>query len=331
MILTWFFSASEKSYFRSSCGKFILLLETSFNEVTRSLIVVSSRRQFLKQLGLGVAAGAMGLPMFSSRYVMPAPEPETIRIALLADAHLPSASPETVAAQKLAAAVEEINAQKAPIDWVFFAGDLTDDGDNNTLELGRRILSGLDAPCVMLPGEHDISVLSGGLGQEIFDDGSFSFAYRGVYFLGCSTTRFNPATRTADFLFTPELQRRLSGTLTAISPETPLVLLSHAPCYRLFQPWQWWTEDSESLHALLKGRQKVYLLHGHVHQNITLHYQNLVFQGLRSTAWPLPDVRMGCGAVPPLAKEQDSSAGCGWMLMTVTGDGAMTLEDRVWT
>lgn len=290
-----------------------------------------SRRQFLKQLGLGVAAGAMGLPIFSERFAMPAHQPEKIRIGLLADSHLPNASPETVAAQNLAAAVEEINAHKTPIDWVFFAGDLTDDGDNNTLELGRRILSGLEAPCLLLPGEHDISALSGRLGQQIFEDGVFSFAYRGVHFLGCNTTFFNPTTGTADFHFTSELQRRVSGKLAAISPETPLVILSHAPCYRLFQPWQWWTEDSESLYALLKGRRKVYLLHGHVHQNIGLHYQNLVFQGLRSTAWPLPDVRVGCGAAPALAIGHGSSAGCGWMLMTVTGDGAMNLEDRVWT
>ncbi len=69
-----------------------------------------SRRQFLKQLGLGVAAGAMGWPNIFDQFAMPAHGPNTIKIALLADSHLPNASPETVAARNLMTAVEEINA-----------------------------------------------------------------------------------------------------------------------------------------------------------------------------------------------------------------------------
>jgi calcineurin-like phosphoesterase family protein len=324
-----FFSAADKSYFRFSVEKFILIVEINFREVIRSLNV-STRRQFLKELGLGMAAGAVGFPLFSDGFAMPAQDPETIRVALLADSHLPNAKTESIAAQNLVAAVKEINSHRPPVDWVFFAGDLTDNGNHDSLELGRQIFSTLEVPCVLLPGEHDNAMTSGRLWQEIFGDGSFSFAYKGVHFLGCSTTIFNPATGTAHFHFTPEMQRQLSGILTAISPETPLVICSHAPCYRLFKPWRWWTENSESLYTLLQDHRKVYLLHGHVHQNITLRYRNLVFQGLRSTAWPMPDVRMGCGAVAPYTREQQRRGGCGWMLLTITDNGIITLEDRVW-
>ena len=98
----------------------------------------------------------------------------------------------------------------------------------------------------------------------------FSFAHQGVHFCGCNTNIFNPTTGTIDFHFSPELHRGLALELAAISPDTPLLIFSHAPLYRLFQPWQWWTEDSESLYNLLEPRKNVYLLHGHVHQNITL-------------------------------------------------------------
>ena len=286
-----------------------------------------SRRQFLKQFGLGVAAGAMGWPNIFDQFAMPAHGPNTIKIALLADSHLPNASPGTIAARNLMTAVEEINTQQPPVDLVFFAGDLTDNGDNGAIELGKYILSGLDAPCWLLPGEHDISATVSELWEDTFNNRTFSFSHQSVHFLGCNTNIFNPTTGTVDFHYTPRLHGWLSLKLAEISLEAPLLFFSHAPLYRLFQPWQWWTENSESLHNLLKLRQNVYLFHGHVHQNITFHYQNLIFQGLRSTAWPLPDVRVGCTAVPP---REFSKAGCGWMLLTINGTGGITLQDQVW-
>ena len=133
-----------------------------------------SRRQFLKQFGLGVAAGAMGWPKIFDQFAMPAHGPATIKIALLADSHLPNASPENIAARNLMTAVKEINTQQPPVDLVFFAGDLTDNGDNGAIELGNYILSGLDAPCWLLPGEHDISAFVSELWENTFNNRTFS-------------------------------------------------------------------------------------------------------------------------------------------------------------
>ena len=293
---------------------------------------MSSRRQFLKQMGLGVAAGALGLPLIADPlFSRPALEPgRDLKIALLADAHLPSANPETVAAKNLLTAVEEINAQNPPVDLAFFAGDLTDHGDLKTLELGRRILSCLNAPCWLVPGEQDVLAAGSRLWHDTSGNIIFSFAHQGVHFCGCNTNFFNPATETIDFHFSPQLHRRLALELAAISPDTPLLIFTHAPLYRLFQPWQWWTSASESLYNLLASRKNVYLLHGHVHQNITLNYQNLTFQGLRSTAWPLPDVRIGFSTSQP-SPGIDTKAGCGWMLLTIKRNSSMILQDKVWT
>jgi Icc protein len=293
---------------------------------------MSSRRQFLKQMGLGVTAGALGLPFIADPlFPLPVLEPGSdLKIALLADAHLPSDNPETVAAKNLVTAVAEINAENPPMDLVFFAGDLTDKGDAETLELGREILSCLGPPCWLVPGEQDVSVAANQLWRNTCGQIIFSFAHQGVHFCGCNTNFLNPANGSLDFHFSPQLRRRLASELAAISPDTPLLIFTHAPLYRLFQPWQWWTEDAESLHDLLGPRRNVFLLHGHVHQNITVRHQNLTFQGLRSTAWPLPDVRIGCNPARPPGGESNGQAGCGWMLLTIKKNGPMSLQDKVW-
>ena len=216
------------------------------------------------------------------------------------------------------------------MDLVFLAGDLTDNGDIEALWLGREILSALQAPCWLVPGEKDYPADSYPVWEVVFGDSTFSFSHQGVHFFGFNTTVLNPATGRRFFQFSQQQYRWLARELGQIAPEAPLLIISHAPLYRLFQPWGWWTEHAESLYDLLSLRKNVFLLHGHVHQNITLQHQNLIFQGLRATAWPLPDVRVGCKATQPSGLEIGDQTGCGWMLLTINGNGTITIEDRIW-
>jgi 3',5'-cyclic-AMP phosphodiesterase len=284
----------------------------------------------MQQLGWGLVVGALGLPIMAEPRSGKADQESgsETRIALLADAHLPDDNSETPTARNLMTAVSEINAQIPPVDLVFFVGDLTDNGESKTLELGREILTFLKAPYWLLPGEQDAPAAVSPLGRDTF--ANFSFSQQGVHFCGCNTGILDATTGKIDFQVGPHLHSWLSQELEPLAPEMPLVMLTHAPLYRLFQPWRWWTKDSETLHDLLKVRKNVYLLHGHVHQNITLQYQNLTFQGLRSTAWPLPDVRVGCGARQPVARRTDTRNGCGWTLLTINRHGAINVQDQVW-
>jgi Icc protein len=292
-----------------------------------------TRRQFLKQLSLGMAAGVVGLPMPADLlFAMPSHNPaaEVLRIALLADSHLPNGNQETSAARNLMAAVAQINALTPPVDLVLLAGDLTDHGDIETILLGRAILSSLQAPFWLVPGERDRLTASRSPWYDIFGHSTFSFLHKGVHFCGFDTAVIDPGTGNRFFQFSTEQYRWLARELTYSSPETPLVILSHAPFYRLFRPWQWWTEQAESLHDLLLSREMVYLLHGHVHQNIALRQGNLIFQGIRSTAWPQPDVRIGFQPLQPSSFEVENHMGCGWLLLTINGNGNTTIEDRIW-
>lgn len=292
---------------------------------------MATRRQFLKQLGLGMAAGAAGWHVRPSPLLgwpLPGADATNLRVALLADAHLPDGNANAVPARNLMAAVAAINAQEPPVDLVFLAGDLTDQGGTEALFLGKAILSALHAPVWLVPGEKDRLAASGPLWEELFGDSTFSFSYQGAHFCGLNTVTLAPAAGEGFFQVKPQQYRWLAQELRHISLCSPLFLISHAPLYRLFQPWQWWTEQAESLYELLASRQNVLLLHGHVHQNVRLQYQNLTFQGLRATAWPLPDVRMGLTNYQP--GQLAGKTGCGWMLLTINGNGAVQIADQVW-
>jgi len=293
---------------------------------------MATRRQFLQLLGLGLTAGAAGFQVAAPpAFVSPFRESSlgTLKIALLADSHLPEDGGECGPARQLAAAVAEINALCPPADLVFVAGDLTADGTAGALSLGKQILAALQTPVWVLPGEQDFLSGSTSLWEGFFGADRFSFTHQGVHFVGFTPTIHNPADSAHVFHLTPALHGWLARELRQSAPETPLCLISHAPPYRLFQPWDWWTEGAEALYELLAQRREVFLLHGHVHQNITLHHQNLIFQGLRATAWPLPDVRLGCTTGRP-SPEGTGRIGCGWMLLTINASGTGILTDQVW-
>lgn len=293
-----------------------------------------TRRQFLRQFGLGLAAGAMGVPRLAPAFdhrPFPPPAPPGLRVALLADAHLPNPNPESAAARNLRMAVAQINALNPPAAAVLMAGDLTDRGDPASLELGQSILAALQAPYWLVPGECDRHPAFPSVWEEMFGPMPFSFVLHGVQICGLDTLAPKAAPGRAGFQVNRHCCHWLAAVLQQSSPATPLLILSHAPLYRLFRPWQWWTEQAESLYHLLAARDRVYLLHGHVHQNIAWRQDRLCFQGLRSTAWPLPDVRQGIpsGTLPGQLAETDP-AGCGWMLLTLDSRGHAFLQDHLW-
>ena len=65
-------------------------------------------------------------------------------------------------------------------------------------------------------------------------------------------------------------------------------MLSHSPLYRIFKPWNFWTDDAEAVQKILKRFKKVTVLHGHVHQVLYNQIGNISFHAMMSTAWPWP-------------------------------------------
>jgi len=288
-----------------------------------------SRRRFLQQVGAGMAAGAFGWSLgVNPLWGGPAstgPD-RAVRLALLADAHLGCGRQGQTLADNLLAAVAEINKVQPPVDLVFFLGDLADGADLRAQALGQEILATLAAPCWLLPGDHDPTAASPDL-----QGGLFSFTWQGIHFCGLDTRTGQSSQPGPCFRLRQPCLRWLAGEIQGLPPEKPLIILSHAPLYPLFRPWQWYTAGAEALPGLLRPRPRVLLLHGHVHQHIGMAMANLRFQGVRSTAWSLPDVHIGTTAAPPWSGRRQGRAGCGWLLLTVARGGNITMADQQWT
>jgi hypothetical protein len=93
------------------------------------------RREFVKQVGLGLAAGwAVGRLSWPFSAWAAGPE---LRLALLADAHLKDGNDRRPEAQYLARAVAEIRQLSPPPELVLLAGDLAHRGRPDALDLGQ--------------------------------------------------------------------------------------------------------------------------------------------------------------------------------------------------
>ena len=278
------------------------------------------RRQFVKQVGLGLAAGwAVG--RLAWPFTARAADPE-VRLALLADAHLKDGNDRRPEALALARAVAEIGKLSPPPELVLFAGDLAHRGRPDALDLGRAILAGLPAPVWAVRGEGDHGPRGNSAWIRRWGDPWFSRPLRGFHLLGLDTS-LAPAAGGPVFEIGAVQRRWLGRELALLSPATPLVILSHAPLARLFHPWQQWTGDAPEVARLLAQFSQVLCLHGHVHRagidgqgsgagndttdrNIFCRWSSTRNQkpetenhlSLPATAWPRPLAVQGTPAAP---------------------------------
>ena len=85
-----------------------------------------------------------------------------------------------------------------------------------------------------------------------------------------------------------EQREWLKQDLAGLADDTPIVVFSHSPLYKLYKKWNFWTDDAEEVLALLKPFRKVTVLYGHVHQIQYNQIGNISFHAVMATAWPWP-------------------------------------------
>ena len=125
----------------------------------------------------------------------------------------------------------------------------------------------------------------------------------------------------------------LAQDLAEVDKKTPIIVFSHSPLYKLYKPWNFWTDDAEQVQALLKPFETVSVIHGHTHQLLTNRIGNIHFHGVLSTAWPWPYAPEG---LPPYTVQMvrvdpfNQFDGCGDGSVDVAANGRVNKHYNLW-
>ncbi|MEO8361901.1 MAG: metallophosphoesterase [Vicinamibacteria bacterium] len=315
-----------------------------------------NRRDFMRASGVA-ATGALiagGLSPHSFQPVEVHAAGQSFRFAYISDSHLYERSLNERFVRSILKAVDDVNAMDPQPDFVLFGGDLAQLGQPKELEEGAQILKTLKAPVKMMVGEHDWYLDMGEAWHKHFNKDTYSFDHKGVHFVVLNSVIVE------DYWTAPKLSKMdrmlamaqldnpngrpftvgdaqrdwLKNDLAAIPVETPVIVFSHSPLYKIYKKWNFWTDDAEQVQALLGKFKTVTVIHGHTHQMLSNRIGNIHFHGMLSTAWPWPYAPQG---LPKLtvrmnrADPFDEFDGCGDGSVDVAATGRVDKNHNLWS
>ncbi len=189
----------------------------------------------------------------------------------------------------LRACVEAINAMPVQPSFVVHTGDVTHLSKPEQFTAAKDILSGLRAPLIVLPGEHDFIGNDRTRFFEVFPSDDKRSTWRswdqnGVHYIALINV--------FDFenmgLLGNDQLSWLERDLRGRSNATPIVVFAHVPLYALYPNWGWTTQDGSRALAMLRRFDRVTVLNGHIHQVIRHQEGSISFATASATAYPQP-------------------------------------------
>jgi 3',5'-cyclic AMP phosphodiesterase CpdA len=317
------------------------------------------RRRFLEAAGLAAAGvwatGKLAPHSFQPVDVVHAAAPEkSFTFAYVSDTHLYEKKLNERFIRAILRAVEDVNALSPQPDFVLFGGDLAQLGQPGELAEGAQILKAIKAPVKMMVGEHDWYLDMGAGWRKSFGKDVYSFDHKGVHFVVLNSVivedywtgpKLSPMERMLAMAqldnpngrpFTVGAEQRdwLAKDLAAVKKDTPLIVFSHSPLYKIYKPWNFWTDDAEEVQKLLAPFTNATVIHGHTHQMLSNRIGNIHFHGMLSTAWPWPYAPQG---LPKLtvrmnrADPFDEADGCGNGKVDVLSAGHVDKGYNFWS
>lgn len=273
--------------------------------------------------------------------------------AYISDTHLYDKKLNERFVRAILKAVDDVNALNPQPDFVLFGGDLAQLGKPEELKLGAEILKSVKAPVKMMVGEHDWFLDMGELWRDLFGPPSYSFDWKGVHFITLMSVeekdfwtarKMTPMQRMqtvagldnatqSRFEVGDAGRKWLKDDLATVKTDTPIVVFSHSPLYKYYEPWNFWTEDADQIQAMLKPYKSVTVIHGHTHQVLSHRIGNIHFHGMLSTAWPWPYAPQGLPALTvqmDRADPFDQFDGCGNGRVDVRAANAIDKIYNLW-
>lgn len=273
--------------------------------------------------------------------------------AYISDSHLYVKKTNERFLRQLLRAVDDVNSLDPQPDFVLYGGDLAQLGRKEELDVGAQILKSLKAPVHMMAGEHDWYYDMGHHWNELFGPETYSFDHKGVHFVTLMSVQekdfwsargMSPAERMhtvagldnavqSAFEVGAPQREWLKKDLEKVPASTPVIVFSHSPLYKLYRPWNFWTDDAEDVQALLQRFDHVTVLHGHTHQVLTNRLGNIQFHGMLSTAWPWPYAPQGLPALTVQMNRPnpfDANDGLGDGSVAVHPDGLVDKLYSLW-
>ncbi|MDR0714704.1 MAG: PQQ-binding-like beta-propeller repeat protein [Bacteroidales bacterium] len=189
---------------------------------------------------------------------------QPFRFAFLTDLHIGSSM---TAEEDLSQAVEQINLTGG-LSFVIVAGDITENGDRESLKTAKRLLDKLRIPWYITSGNHDTKWSESGATDFplIFGPDYFRFEFHGFLFVGFNT---GPVIRMAEGHVAPQDVQSLSRDLKKWGKKKPVIVTTHYPLQK--DDVDNWYEAT----GLLRQYNVRAVLGGHYHSDRLCFYDGL--------------------------------------------------------
>ena len=188
---------------------------------------------------------------------------QEIHFAHITDTHVGGAT----GAEDLLITVNDINKQD-DIDFVIISGDITEFGSDEELDEAKSIISKINKPWYIVPGNHDSKWSESGNNSfvRIFGCEEFTFEAGGYLFIG---TASGPNMRMAPGLVPHEQIVYLDSVLTNMKdPGQPIIFVNHYPLDNSLSNWY-------KIIDMLKTRNIQADLLGHGHRNKLFDFEGI--------------------------------------------------------
>lgn len=189
---------------------------------------------------------------------------EPFWFALLTDLHV---THKGTALEDLENSVQQINLSPR-VEFVLVTGDITEEGDYESLAKAKTALDKLNVKYYIVPGNHETKWSESGATDfdKIFGNSNFSFEHKGYLFLGFNS---GPLMRMADGHVAPQDIIWLENNLKKAGKNKPVFIATHYPMQQ--KDVDNWYEVIDAVYPY----RICSFLGGHYHKNLLLDYDGI--------------------------------------------------------